>query len=133
MKKILLLRLILCFLAITTVNSSYGILPGNPSTTIRKNEVLNYLKGSEFVKLSAKQIMEITGKKMNLWQRVSFGIIRIKIKHDLKKYRDLTLSSYSSNSFKSRIGTIWWILIGIAAILLIAVVAFIIAYSGGGD
>ena len=132
MKKFILLRFALCFLTITIINSSYGVSLHNPAT-LPNNEVLKYLKGSEVVKLSARQLMELTGKKMNLWEKVSFGIMKIKIKHDLKKYPNLTLKDYYSNKIKNRLGTIWWILIGIAGVLLLAIVIFIIAYSGGGD
>ena len=131
MKKFILLRFALCFLTITTINS-YGVSLHNP-TTLPNNEVLKYLRGSEVVKLSARQLMELTGKKMNLWEKVSFGIMKVKIKHDLKKYPNLTLKDYYSNKIKNRLGTIWWILIGIAGVLLLAIVIFIIAYSGGGD
>lgn len=38
-------------------------------------ELLEYTKGSEFIKLSYKQFVTLTGQKPNFWKRLSFTIL----------------------------------------------------------
>jgi hypothetical protein len=103
-----------------------------------------YLKASEFVKLSARDFSELTGKKLNLFQRLSFGVARLRLKHDLKKNPDLKLTDYKRSDNNGRFNFLWFIL-GLAgpiaglftgALLLFALVAVapvVIAYATKQD
>jgi hypothetical protein len=129
MKKIKFLFLLISLITIITANSSYGFSIANPTTNTEKYEAVKYLKISELVNLSPKQFSELTGKKMNMWDKVSFSILKIKMKHDLKKNPNLTFKNYYSSEGKKRLGTIWWILIGIAGLLLILVLLYVLALA----
>jgi hypothetical protein len=129
MKKIKFLFLFISLLAVTGTNNSYGASIYNSTPNPERYEAIKYLKISELVNLSAKQFSELTGKKMNTWDKLSFKIMKIKIKHDLKKNPNLTLKDYYGSSAK-RLGTGWWILIGVGTLLLLLLVGFMIAYAG---
>ena len=55
---------------------------------------IDYLKASVFVKLSAKEFIAITGKKLNFPQKVYFKIVQKRLKHELKKNPELLISEY---------------------------------------
>ncbi len=52
------------------------------------------------------------------------------MKHDLKKNPKLTLIDYYGREGKKRIGTVWWILIGLAGLVLVLLITLMIAYGG---
>lgn len=122
MKKIIFLLSLVSLFFITGLNQIYGLsgikLPTNPD----RYEAAKSLSINSIVNLSAKQFSELTGRRMNIWDKLSFSIMKIKMKHDLKKNPDLTLKDYLGKEGKKRLGTGWWILIVIAGLFLLAVV-----------
>jgi len=118
MKLIITILSIYC-LAIT--NNSFAFAINKPHIA-EGHIVVNsstYLKASEFVKLSAEQFSSITGKKLNLWNRVSFSLLKLKIKHDLKKNPNLYITDYyfkKSNNHNFN----WWVFgIGLVVALIL--------------
>jgi hypothetical protein len=92
-------------------------------------EQLKYEKASEFIKLSFKEFVNLTGQKENLANRFSFAIMKMRIKHDLKKNPDLILGDYKSKhrlplGFKIFI----WTIVGV-----ILIFALYVALSGIND
>jgi hypothetical protein len=77
MKKTIFIVLSAFVFTITGTNNSYGFSNPKPITNLI-NETVKSLRISELVNLSAKQFSELTGKKMNMWDKVSFSIIKIK-------------------------------------------------------
>jgi hypothetical protein len=115
--KTYILAILLCLSSFATTNNANAIsriYPGSTATAIKdwKN-----LKLSEFIMLSAKDYSKVTGKKMNLRERISFSITKQRMKHVLKKNPNMTVNEYMASSGK--MGTGWWILIGAAAAVLI--------------
>lgn len=111
MKKIkLLLLAAFGIYAFSGVNMAYGfsvIKPVEPSIAS-----VNYLKASEFVKLSAKDYTALTGKKLNFFQRMSFNLTKVKMKHDLKKNPDLKVTDYINGDGRTFQIDILWLLLG---------------------
>lgn len=87
-------------------------------------ELLKYENGSEFIKLSVKQFAKLTGKKENIWNKLSFGVMKTTIKHDLKKNPDLRLSDYNKPKHKMSPGlkVLLWI-VGVAILLYLLILA----------
>lgn len=85
---------------------------------------LQYVKVSDFVKLSAKEYSVITGKKLNFLQKLSFKVTKMKMKHDLKKNPALKLSDYVNGDGTTFQVDILWMLLG----LLLPVIGVLIAY-----
>ena len=75
MKKIKLALLLMCVLGITASNDSYGFSIQKPGDNTGWYGLLNYVKVSDFVKLSSKQFSELTGKKMTMPQKSIFSYI----------------------------------------------------------
>lgn len=117
MKKYTSLSIVLFFaLSFSAPNVSYSF---SVPKLLKTSEALKYVKASEFVKLSFEQYAALTGKKQNLWNNLSFNALKMQVKHDLKKKPDLLLSDYTTGKTKHHLATIWWILIGLAALFLI--------------
>ncbi|MDE3182414.1 MAG: hypothetical protein KGM16_03250 [Bacteroidota bacterium] len=99
-------------------NKSYGfsvIVPVTPNSNVQNNLSTKYLNAAEFVKLSAHDFSKLTGKKLNLFQRVSFQIAKLRLKHDLKKNPDLKITDYHKGSEKAGRFNFLWFIIGLAA------------------
>jgi len=123
MKKIKLVLLLMGVLGITATNDSYGFSIKKPGDNIVWYDLLNYVKVSDFVKLSSKQFGELTGKKMTVPEKLSFLILKSQMKHALKKDPDIKIKDYFSKK-KSTLSVLLWILIGFFALILLAVLIF---------
>ncbi len=121
MKKITFLLSLISLLSITGLNQTYGFSIVRHPTNSDRYEAAKSLNITSIIQLSAKQFSELTGKKMNMWDKVSFSIIKIKMKHDLKKNSNLTLNDYYDNGPKKRWGTVTWILVILLALLIIPI------------
>ena len=114
MKKIkLLLLAAFSIYAFSGVNMAYGFSVIKPVTNTELPSSLaafKYLKASEFVKLSVKEFNDLTGKKLNFFQRLSFKITKMGMKHDIKKNPDLKLTDYVDGNGTFTIDILWLIL-----------------------
>lgn len=114
MKKIkLLLLAAFSIYAFSGVNIASGFSVIKPAVDPEptSTSALKYLKASEFVKLSAKEFSDLTGKKLNIFQRMSFKLTKMKMKHDLKKNPDLKVTDYiNGDDTTFRIDALWLIL-----------------------
>ncbi len=100
-----------------------------------------YLKVSEFVKLSPGEFSKLTGKKLNVFQRASFHLVKLKMKHDLKRNPDLLITDYKKYPKSNSGFSFMWFMLGLAGpilglfmpylalFLLFAFLPVIIAYS----
>ena len=111
------LLVLFSFMAIAGIANSSTTSLKEPGPFTQEN--VQYLKVSYLVNLSAAQFGKLTGKKLNVWQRVKFDLLKIKMRHDLKKDPNLQLKDYYSKSGKKRLGTGWIILISVVGVLLI--------------
>lgn len=107
------------FLQVNVIHASSVIIPAPTKSNNTTAANVNYFKASEFVKLSAKDFMKLTGKRLNVFQRMSFQIVKLKMKHDLKKNPNLLITDYTKtpSHSKSRFSFLWFIL-GIAGVIL---------------
>ena len=109
----------ICSIAVTTNAFSFSI-----NKRVTTPDALKYLKGSEFIKLSFKQFASFTGEKENLWNNLSFNIMKMRVRHDLKKNPGLSITDYNSNRSKHGLSVGLWIVFGfIALILIIRIIA----------
>ena len=123
-----LLPALLCLSGIiisNNLNSFSVIYPGSTTSIVKdwKN-----LKISEFIMLSPEDYTKITGKKMNLTERISFSIMKLKMKHVIRKNPNMTVSEYMDTHKK--LGTGWWILIGFG-IAIVFLILLALALSAG--
>lgn len=124
MKKYILVTLF-CMLGITLSNSTHAfsiIYPGSVTSPLKD---WKSLKVSEFMMLSPKDYSKITGKKMNLKERISFSIMKLRMKRVLKKNPNMTVSEYLASS--RTVNTLGWILL--AALILILLFLIIVFTS----
>jgi hypothetical protein len=87
------------------------------------------IPASELLKFTASDYALLTGKKMNNWQRISFGILKIKLKRELKKNPDLLPADFYRENKKISVGLV--IVIVLLALLLLFVIVLGIGYHGG--
>lgn len=105
-----------------SVCANYIINPGSAKVAIK--DLMN-LKVSEFIMLSPKEYSTITGKKMNLPERISFSILKVRMKHTLKKNPNMKAGEYIDKHKK--ISTVGWIVIGLVIALIIIAIIYAIA------
>jgi hypothetical protein len=124
--------LLVIFLVISATDS-FCFSNHKPVTNTAQFEALSNLSVNQFIHLSAGQFGMLTNKKMNLWDRFSFNLMKLKLKHELKKDPSLTLKTFAAESkAKHRLGVGVWILIGIVGLLLILLLAFAITVGKWG-
>jgi hypothetical protein len=97
---------------------------GKPGQTIPAD-----LPASALLRFTPADYSRFTGKKMSGWQRISLGILKIKLKRELKKNPDLLLSDFYKQNKKLSVGLI--IVIVLLAFLLLFLVVLGIGYKGG--
>ena len=124
MKKVKLTLLLISLLAITGTKDSFGFSIQKPGFTISRYDALNNITVSNFVKLSSKQFSELTGKKMTVTDKLSFLILKNRMKHALKKDPGITIQEYFSKKKSSILSVLLWILIGFVALILLIVLIF---------
>ncbi|MEO8821142.1 MAG: hypothetical protein ABI267_03995 [Ginsengibacter sp.] len=90
-----LLLLFALFLQVNAIRASSVIVPGITKSNATTATNVKYFKASEFVKLSSKDFSQLTGKGLNVFQRMSFKIVKLKMKHDLKKNPNLLITDYT--------------------------------------
>ena len=127
MKRYLLPALLCLSGIIVSINvNSVSIIYPRSTTSIVKD--WKNLKISEFIMLSPEDYTKITGKKMNLTERISFSIMKLKMKHVIRKNPNMTVSEYMDTHKK--LGTGWWILIGFG-IAIVFLILLALALSAG--
>ncbi|HET9825667.1 MAG TPA: hypothetical protein VFP87_10035 [Chitinophagaceae bacterium] len=65
--------------------------PG-PSTTIKNPNLLSLITAKQFLALTPQKYQELTGKKMNLVQKVEFKMIQHKVKKMVKRGEVVTMA-----------------------------------------
>ena len=113
MKKIKLLLLAsFSVFAFSGMSTLYGFSVIKPAvnTELPSLAASKYLKASEFIKLSPEEYAAITGKKLNFFQRMSFRVAKMRMKHDLKKNADLLITDYVDGDGSFRVDPLWLIL-----------------------
>ena len=127
MKRYLLPALLCLSGIIISINvNSVSVIYPRPTTSIVKD--WKNLKISEFIMLSPEDYTKITGKKMNLTERISFSIMKLRMKHVIRKNPNMTVSEYMDTHKK--LGTGWWILIGFG-IAIVFLILLALALSAG--
>lgn len=75
---------------------------------------IKYLRASVFVKLSAKEFGVITGKKLNLPQRIYFKVIQRRLKRELRNNPDLLITDYYDPAKeKFKFDALWFVITSI--------------------
>ena len=114
---------VIFFAAVLQTNTARSFSVARP---LDNSAISRYAKGTEFIKLSFKQFATLTGQKENLWNKISFNLLKNKIKRDLKKDPNLNITKYGLGT-QHHTSTLVWILYGILLFLAILLVAIGIA------
>jgi hypothetical protein len=88
------------------------------------------IKVREFVKLTPNQLSVISGKKLTIWNKVSFYLLKRRMKHALKYNPNLTVNDYfatQKDPHKSSLGVGLAIIFGVLILLLIFAVIRLMA------
>lgn len=112
-KKILRAVVLIIFCFGTVTNSGFSLSVIRPVSTGNKISEQNndYLRAAVFVKLSPKEFETITGKKLNLPQRIYFRIIQRKLKHELKKNSEFLITEYfDPKTTKFKFDLLWFVI-----------------------
>ncbi len=72
----------------------------NPSATPPNS---NHLKLADYINFSPADFESFQGKKMNIIDRISFKILKMKIRKELKKNPNMLVSEYYSKRMQKRV------------------------------
>ena len=126
MKKILL------FVSICLItNYSNGFSIHKPVPKAIGFEALQYLKASEFVKLSAQQFAALTGKHMSVVDKLVFKVTKMRMKHELKRGYDFPIHGMFLSKRKSRLQRILGLISTIVVVIIALMAALYILYGAG--
>ena len=114
MRQIILRSSLLFALCLIMHNGfSISIVPQAISESNISSDHNDYLRASVFVKLSAKEFGTLTGKKLNLPQRIYFKIIQHRLKHELKENPNLFITRYyDPKKAKFKFDALWFVIAG---------------------
>jgi hypothetical protein len=119
--------LAILFIVFQSTSSTLAITPSNKGYPAAYP--FSQLSVMDFLKLSLKDISLITGKKIRLFERLSFSILKLKMKYDLKKRPDLSVTEYCSKTRKKTINTLAIILIVLGSLLLLLIIIGLAGFS----
>jgi hypothetical protein len=114
-------------------SNTYGstnLIPSNLKTDPKTFFPTLELSVRTFVSLSVKQMEVLAGRKLTAREKLSFFVLKIKMKHDLKRNPHIQLSDYYGKNANRKLGTGWWILIILAGLMLLVFVLYILAFGG---
>lgn len=124
-KSVLVIFCLFSFYNLNKVHAAFS----TSEIPVTNNQPWKNLKAVEFVKLSAKNFSKLCGKKLTLKEKISFQVLKMEMKKEIKKNPNLTVSEFLSH--KKKLGTGWIILICVVGTVLLLGLIFII--SGGLD
>ncbi len=113
MIKIILRSSFLFVLFVLTSHNGFSIsiVPQATSENSISSGGNDYLRAAVFVKLSAKEFGTLTGKKLNLPQRIYFKIVQRRLKHELKENPDLLITQYyDPKKVKFKFDALWFVI-----------------------
>jgi hypothetical protein len=127
-----MLKTLLVTLAIALASST----PFLSSASFASSQTPNFLmidsgnyRLSDFVNLTSNDLANITGRKMKIFERISFNALKLDMKRILKKEPNISVSEYYSSKKSKRMGAGWIFVISFFGLLLILFLVFIIAMS----
>jgi hypothetical protein len=85
---------------------------------------------SDFVNLTSSDLANITGKKMNIFNKISFNRMKTDMKKVLSKEPNISVSEYYISRKNKRMGTGSKFIIYFLGCLLIVVLILAIVWSG---
>jgi hypothetical protein len=122
MKRVYFLTVLIALLVTISVNNSYSYSNSKP---INKNpgKGAKILYISDLIKLSPKEFSELISKRMDMWNKLSFAIVKLRMKHHLKKGKDVTVNNYifSQGPVKR---VLFWIILGLLASIFLFILIF---------
>jgi hypothetical protein len=121
MRKLFLTALGFCFIVQTALATTVS------SGNIRHHEYPN-VRVSDFLNLSVKELEKLTGQKMNLVTRLSFKLLRAKMKKAVKRDPAITVNEFMNSQKKMK--TWLLVLIIVLGAILVAFIIFALAYGG---
>ncbi len=92
-------------------NAASFILPKSTTPENQINNKSDYLRASVFVKLSTKEFTDLTGTKLNLFQKIYFKSIQRKLTRELKKNPDFLITQYyDQKKGKFKLDPLWFVI-----------------------
>ena len=122
MIRIQLLLLLLAFaLPIATpfcASASFGSHPAATSIS----EDWKYLKLRDFMNLGFQEMNVLKGKKMNIWDKISFNIMKMNMNKELKRNPNMLLAEFYSKAKQKRLAWGAWVAITLVALLVLILI-----------
>ena len=122
MIRIQLLALLLAFsLPIATpfcASASFGSHPAATSIS----EDWKYLKLRDYMNMSFHEMTVLKGRELNIWDKISFKIMKMNINKELKKNPNMLVTEYYAKVQQKRLSPGAWVAITLAALLVLILI-----------
>lgn len=106
--------LVILILLVSNNGFSLSIVKTSPPGSDVSPATIDYLRASVFVKLSVKEFQAMTGRRLNLPQKIYFKIIQRRLKHELKRNPDLLITQYyNEQKAKFKLDLLWFVVAAI--------------------
>ncbi|HUR64910.1 MAG TPA: hypothetical protein VMZ03_01045 [Chitinophagaceae bacterium] len=107
---------------------SQPALASTVPSTAHHYTIIPTLRVKEFLELSARDLEKLTGEKMNLVTRLSYGILRGKMRKAMKKDPSITVNEFMSAHKKMKTWLV--VLLIVLGAILVFFIIFALAYGG---
>ena len=116
-----------CFLLLVVCLNANANMPviNEPGNSIHSFDA--GMKAADLIKISAADFSLMTGKRMNAWQKISFKLMKVILRKELKKNPDLLMKDFYTENKKMATG--WIILLAVLSTLLLLLLIFAIAHG----
>jgi hypothetical protein len=117
MKKNKFFFLLFAFAAIAGTNYCNAFSVNKPAKYVYMYPGLKDVSAAEFINLSSEQLSKLTGKRMNVWNKFSFAIVKMHVRHNLKKnpaLKDMNIFGHRLSGFEK---VLFWIILGVFVLL----------------
>ena len=127
-----ILIILFAFVISSPVDSfAFNIRSSDVPTTAAGLQSLSLIKVDEFIKLSPADLVTLTGKKLNTWDKISFHFLKTRMKRSLKHDPNLTIADYfSTHKISPRESSLAsGLTILFAAVILLIIIGIIVLIS----
>lgn len=73
----------------------------------------------DYMNLTVQDITVIQGKKMSFWDKISFHIMKMTMKKEIKRNPNILVSEFYAKARKKRLAWGWWVAIAVGVLLIL--------------
>jgi len=103
---------LIILLFLVSVENGFSFSIARVPETLGKPEPTypDYFKASVFVKMSAREFGAVTGRKLNIFEKIYFKIVQHEVKRKARKNPDMLVTDYLQENGKFKLSLLWFVI-----------------------